>query len=105
MRISAVNGDDIPVTVKINTAGTDNTQDAKILEYLKEKDPNLEQHGIPKIYYSGAVMLIYRANVMTLFHGSFIDVQKRYKKMKLKLSDLSLLILFKGAVCVIFNSN
>lgn len=87
--------------MKINAAGKDNTQEAKILEYLKEQDPNLEEHGIPKLYYCGNVMLAYRGNVMTLFHGSFIDVQKRYKKESLKLSDLSLLILFRGAVCVI----
>lgn len=98
VHISAVNGDDIAVTVKLSRNNTDNTQEAKILNYLKEKDPNLEEHGVPKIYYSGVVMLAYRANVMTLFHGSFVDVQERYKKEKLQLSDLSLLILFRGAV-------
>lgn len=77
------------------------TQEAKILEYLKGQDPNLEEHGIPKIYFSGSVMTAFRANAMTLFHGSFTDAQKRYKKEGLKLSDLSLLILFKGAVCAI----
>lgn len=81
------------------------TQEAKILEYLKAQDPNLEEHGIPRIYFSGSVLLAYRANAMTLFHGSFIDVQKRYKKENLKLSDLSILILLTGAVCTILNSN
>lgn len=57
---SAVNGEDIPLTVKINEDAKDMTQEAKILEYLKAQDPNLEEHGIPQIYFSGSVLTGFR---------------------------------------------
>lgn len=86
------------LTVKLNTNGADSMREAKILEYLRNQDPNLQEHGIPKIYFHGNVFGTLKACAFTLLHGSLIDVRNLYKKKNLKLSELSLLILIRGAV-------
>lgn len=71
-------------------------QELKILEALNAfKDPNIEQHDIPKIYYHGKVLGEYDAIAMSLFDETLED---RYLAQNQNLSDLSILVIFRQAV-------
>ncbi|XP_031636953.1 uncharacterized protein LOC116349589 [Contarinia nasturtii] len=61
-------------------------------------DPNIEQYGIPRIYYHGSLLEKYRVIAMTLFDGTLEDL---YKKKGNISPDLSVLIIFKQAVKIL----
>lgn len=59
------------------------------------RDPNIEQHDIPRVYYHGKFLNNYNAIAMTLFDETLHD---RYLAQNKSLSDLSILMIFKQAV-------
>lgn len=65
------------------------------------ENPQIEDHGIPKIYYHGQILEVYSAIAMTLFDGS---LESRFNQEKKHFTDLTILTIFKQAVCV-FNSH
>lgn len=72
----------------------------KIYEALNATENlDMEPHEIPRIYYHGPILGKYHAIAMTLFDGTLLD---RYVKQKEKISDFSILLIFKQAVCEIF---
>lgn len=72
-------------------------QEVTILQALRAtKEVNIEERGIPKIYYHGTVLKEYNAIVMTLFDMS---LQKCYELQGKQISDLSILLIFRQAVC------
>lgn len=56
------------------------------------KDPNIENYGIPRIYYHGKILGDYNTIVMTLFTGTLGD---RYIVKNEHLSNSDLLRYFK----------
>lgn len=56
---------------------------------------NMEPHEVPRIYYHGPILGKYHAIAMTLFDGNLLE---RYLQQKQKLSDFSILMIFKQAV-------
>lgn len=62
-------------------------------------DPDIEEHGIPRIYYHGQFLHLYNAIAMTLFDESLNDVYDRHKTRGEKISELAILLIFKQAVC------
>lgn len=73
-------------------------QEMRILEALNATgNPNIEEHGIPRVYYHGAFLKNYFAIAMTLFDET---LEKRYNIQGGHLSDLSILLIFKQAVSI-----
>lgn len=62
-------------------------------------NPKIEEHGIPCVYYHGQFLHLYHAIVMTLFNETLKDLHDRYKLREEHLSELSVLLMFKDAVC------
>lgn len=68
-------------------------------------NPKIEEHGIPSVYYRGKFLGVYHAIAMTLFDETFQDVCDRYALRGENLSELSSLLIFKEAVCEIYQIN
>lgn len=69
----------------------------KIFKALKATENlDMEPHEVPKIYYHGKMLDKYHGIAMTLFDGTLLD---RYLQQNEKLSDFSILMIFKQAVC------
>lgn len=58
-------------------------------------DVNIEQKGVPRVYYHGPVLSNYYAIVMTFFDETLED---RYLNEKEHLSNLNILLIFKRLV-------
>lgn len=87
------------VAIKINTNETVFTEELKGFEALNATvDEDIESHGIPKIYFSGKFLRKYHAIAMTLLDGTLQDRMRKQKKEKKKISELSLLLIFRRAV-------
>lgn len=91
--ISGKLNDQIPVAVKIIWGKQFSVREKNILEVLDATNSEIEEKGIPRIYYTGP-LLQYDAIVMTLFEG---DLESRFRKQK-KINDLSILMIFKRSV-------
>lgn len=63
---------------------------------------DMEPHEVPRVFYHGPILGKYLSNIfaiaMTLFDGNLLD---RYFQQSEKLSDFSVLKIFKQAVCEI----
>lgn len=59
-------------------------------------DPNIEQHGIPRVYYHGLISDRYYGIAMTMFDGTLKDY---YDDKGHNLTDLTVLLFFRQAVC------
>lgn len=59
------------------------------------KNLEIENHGIPRIYYYGEFLGKYYAIAMTLFDG---DLDNRYEKEQKHLTTITILSIFKQAV-------
>ncbi|XP_031619303.1 casein kinase I-like [Contarinia nasturtii] len=71
-------------------------EEMKIFKALNAtKNLDKEPHEIPRIFYHGPILGKYHAIAMTLFDGTLLD---RYVKQDEKLSDFSILLIFKQAV-------
>lgn len=58
-------------------------------------DANIEQNGVPRVYYYGRVLSKYYAIAMTLFDETLED---RYQYEGEHLSNLTVLLIFKRLV-------
>lgn len=63
-------------------------------------DPEIEKRGIPRIYYHGKLFSERHAIAMTLFEETLYH---RFKFQHKNISELSILLIFKRAVCAILN--
>lgn len=59
------------------------------------EDSEIEDKGIPKIYYQAKILKVYYAIAMTLFEGSVFD---RFKAQNRYMSYTSILLIFREAV-------
>lgn len=68
----------------------------KIFQALNAtKDLDIEKMGIPRVFYYGIFLLKYHAIALTLFEGA---LENRYRLQNEKISDLSILLIFKRMV-------
>lgn len=89
--------DRTPVAIKITWDKQAIDREMRIFTALNAtKDPNIEKHGIPKVYYHGLIIGGYHVIAMTLCDGS---VEDRYAENNEQFSDLSILLILKRAVC------
>lgn len=70
-------------------------EEMEVFKALDALNPDIEKHGIARVYYHGPILDKYYAIVMTLFDGSFED-----EIPKGSLSEIKCLTFFKQAVCV-----
>lgn len=88
-----------PVAIKINDSEKNFVKEMKGFEALNATvDEHIETHGIPRIYFSGPFRKRYHAIAMTLLDGSLEDRMKKQKQEGKKISELSLLLIFRRAV-------
>lgn len=91
------NYDNVSVACKLVDDKKYMDDELKIYKALKATENlNMEPHVVPNIYYNGPILDKYYAIAMTLFDGNLLD---RYDQQKKKLSDFSILMIFKQAVC------
>lgn len=91
--------DKIPVAVKITWDKQAIDREMRIFEALNAvENPNIEKLGIPNVYYYGPIIGRYYAIAMTLCDETIED---RYKEQGEQLSDLSILLILKRAVCIL----
>lgn len=99
--MSGLYNDTINVAVKVILDQEFLDEEMEIFEALDAiNDPDIEKHGIAKVFYHGPVLDKYYAIVMTLFDGSFED-----KIPKGSLSEIKCLNIFIQAVCVYLKLN
>lgn len=90
--------DNESVAVKININEDDFNHEMSVFEALNATaDPDIESHGIARIFFSGKFMY-YNAIAMTLFDETLDDRIRKQAKQKKKISELSILLIFKRAV-------
>lgn len=88
------------VAVKIVVSNILFDHEVDMLKALKAiNNPTIEDHGIPRVYFQGKFLHLYHSIVMTLFDGTLKDVHDRHKIRGEHLSELSILLIFKEAVC------
>lgn len=81
-------------------------QEMRILEALNATgDENIEEHRIPRIYYHGRFRRHHYAIAMTLFDGTVDERFKQQKRSEKTISDISILLIFREAVCATFDFN
>lgn len=62
------------------------------------KDPDIENHGIPRIYYQGRFLQKYNAIAMTLFDETLHDLYEKERLGRRTISDRNFLTIFKHVV-------
>lgn len=89
----------VEIAVKITMDQNSYDREMRIYEtFNATTDTTIEQHGIPRIYYSGAFLRKYRVIAMTLFDGTLLDL---YEKKGNISPDFSILLILKQTVCAI----
>lgn len=87
---------DVAVKITMDQSCYDN--EIQIYDALNATtDPNIVQYGIPRVFYYGKFLRIYRVIAMTLFDGTLEDLYKKEGNI----SDHSILLIFKQAVCIL----
>lgn len=87
------------VAIKVFLNKQSMEREVAILQALRAtKEVNIEDRGIPRVYFFGKITGDYNAIAMTLFDES---LEKRYELQGKKISDLSILLIFRQAVCTI----
>lgn len=64
------------------------------------ENPDIEQYGIPRVYYNGKFLTNYYSIAMTYFDGTLTDRYEKERANGRNLSDLTILSIFKQTVRV-----
>lgn len=98
---SGIYKDHINVAVKIFWSENLMEREKNVFKALKAtKNPDIEQIGIPKVYYSGPILRDFDAIAMTLCDGSLESYYQHSKKSG-KLPDLIMLEIFRQTVWIL----
>lgn len=99
--ISGIYNKNQTVAIKVFLNQQSMEREVAILQALRAmKEVNIEDRGIPRVYFFGKITGDYNAIAMTLFDES---LEKRYELQGKKISDLSILLIFRQAVCTILS--
>lgn len=87
------------VAIKISWHKSFYNREIAALKALNAMDTfDMKDHKIPKIFYNGKILGQYDTIAMSLFDGTLQDRYLHQKRQDLKLSDFSILMIFKQAV-------
>lgn len=85
------------VAVKIFSRKKDFNVEFAVFHALNaETDPNIEQYGIPRVYYRGPMLNSFYCIVMTMFDD---NLEEYYDDKENNITDITMLSFFKQAVC------
>lgn len=99
MNCTGIYGDGIPVAVKIVWDEETWKRETQILSALNAtKNHDIDQIGIPRIYYTGPILREYNCIAMTLFDGTLENYFILHTSIAGKLPDSSILEIFSQAV-------
>lgn len=91
--------DNVPVAVQIIWNKKRYRREMKAFIALNAtNDENIEKHGIHRVFYHGKFLVRYHVIAMTLCEETLYN---RFKLQNKKISELSILLIFKRAVCIL----